>query len=69
MIVKVQLPLVSNEAEPKALIYNADRSIEYMPSVDDELRSLMGDRDKAFFHAELVGSILQIGNEADDQTW
>lgn len=73
MIVKVQLPLVTNDPDPCALIYNASRSVEYMAPLSEpfgkDLIRIMRGRPKAFFHAKLVGTILHIGDEAPWRRW
>ncbi|MHA1572979.1 MAG: hypothetical protein ACTSX8_03210 [Alphaproteobacteria bacterium] len=79
-IFKVQMPLASNDPEPKALIYNASRSSSAMVPVDDTIRDAMQDRPKAFFygqnidHATADGCIEQLCEvnfdyEAPEQDW
>lgn len=49
MIVKVQVPLATNEKKPLALVYNEDRSIQFQMPVSAELLDKMEGRPKAFF--------------------
>lgn len=67
MIVKVQLPLVTSETKPKALIYNSDRSVYLMVDVDHVVGMLKG-RNKAFFEASInEKKELVLGKEVDKQ--
>ena len=69
MIVKVQVPLLTNEKIPKALIYNADRSFEMQVPAADVLEA-MGTKKKAFFNAAVIeDGTLEIHDEVEWQTW
>lgn len=51
-VLKVQLPLKSSEANPQALAYNYDRSIEaFMPVTQTLLNAFEPNEVKAFFTA------------------
>jgi hypothetical protein len=58
MIVKVQLPIASNEDEDWALVYNEDRSVQFRT---DELVQDMDGEPKAFFEL--------IGDRVEEQDW
>ena len=70
MIVKIQRPIRTNERVPKALIYNQDRSVEYMPDLTD-VEELFGPHEfKIYHHATINGkNQLVIGNRAPVQVW
>lgn len=74
MIVKVQLPVATNEEWPLALVYDKQRKIQEQipvtPSLLDMLRGIDGAvRPKAFFEAALLDGTLVLGKEASWQTW
>jgi hypothetical protein len=51
MIVKVQIPLSSNEPEPTALVYDQSRKYEVFMPVTDELKKQMSGLPKKYFYA------------------
>ena len=51
MIVKVQLPLSSNEVEPMALVYDENRQFEVFLPVTDGLKQEMSGLPKKYFYA------------------
>lgn len=54
-IVKVQLPLASNEENPQALVYNHDRTVEgFLPLSVTLLKGFKPGEAKAYFHATYV---------------
>lgn len=72
MIVKVQTSLYP--PGEKALIYNCDRSFQVEIVLSDEVRSLMGERVKAFFEVRLMTPIhdsvtIEFLREAPWQKW
>jgi hypothetical protein len=69
MIVKVQTPLASNEREPLAMIYNKDRSVEAFVPITADIKKLMKDTPKAFFHAKMNGDKIELLKEAVWQNW
>lgn len=69
MIIKVQWPVATNEDVPKVLIYNQDRSVEYQTEATPEFSRIMHHKLKAFFFAELKGTIVHIGRRAPWQEW
>jgi hypothetical protein len=60
-IVKVQLPIVTSEPAPMALIYNRDRSVGNMVPVTAKLRRLVRDELKSFWFAHLIPDPNQLG--------
>lgn len=52
MIVKIQLPLATNDPDPKVLVYNEKRSFQAMLPVTDEIKRAMCGDVKAFFSIE-----------------
>lgn len=53
MIVKIQLPLVTNEPEPVALVYNKDRSFTTQIPIGEEAKKVFGDDPKQFWKVNL----------------
>ena len=69
-IVKVQLPLSSNHADPEALVYNKERTLVQQFPVTKDLRQLMGGQDKRYFHAALNDrQELVLGKPTKQQPW
>lgn len=68
-IVKVQLPLYSNRPNPKALVYNEDRSVMLEVVITHQVGLVMGSLYKRFMWAHMDGSNLWIGDEAPWQEW
>jgi len=68
-IVKVQLPLRTNEPEPKALFYDETRDIWSFLPIDKPLKKAMGGADKKFFYATMKGAIIHLEEEAPWQDW
>lgn len=69
MIVKVQLSLMTSEAEQQMLVYNKDRTIWWEGPATAIVRLAMQGDAKAFFEAELVGTEVQIGERVKDPGW
>lgn len=74
MIVKVQLPVVTNEEWPLALVYDKQRKIQEQIPVTPSLLDMMCGTDgavrlKAFFEAVLLNGALVLGKEAPWQMW
>lgn len=68
-IVKVQLPLASNESQPQALVYDEGRSFTRTIPVTRDLRKKMAGAVKKFFYATLDGEKIEIGAAASFQGW
>ena len=68
-IVKVQLPLSSNEPEPEALIYNKNRSL-FQTFPVELVAGIMQGRPKAYFNAQWVdGGDLILLDEVENPGW
>ena len=72
-IFKIQLPLSSNEPRPAALVYNEDRSIQFMLSIEEDVVGAMRGRPKAYFFGEQMDdsgyALIDLGREAPTQSW
>jgi hypothetical protein len=68
-IVKVQRPLSANVANPPALVYSEDHSLEEYFPFDDSLREMMGDDLKQYHWAYKAGGKLYLAGRAPDQRW
>lgn len=74
-IVKIQIPLASNEPDPPALVYNEDRSIEQTFPLNRAIVDMLTDsngktKPKAYFEAYLdEDGRLVIGHEVGEQNW
>jgi hypothetical protein len=70
MIVKIQLPLVSTEPVPLALVYNEDRSYQVQIPVTAEIKKRMGEDVKAFFELHVgPGFETYIGKRVAWRSW
>lgn len=69
MIVKVQLPLYTNEPQPMVLIYNEDRSIEGMVPYDKATKKMLGRKPKQYYYAIVTGENVGLIKRAPDQDW
>jgi hypothetical protein len=69
MIIKMQVSQASSRPGRMVLVYNQDRSIFYEEPLTDEIAALMYGRPKAYFHADLDGTGLEIGDEVLAQPW
>jgi len=72
MIVKIQVPLVTADPYPKALIYNKGKSVwitRGLEELPDHVLKIMSKEPKAFFHAKIVDDELEIGIAAPWQEW
>ncbi len=68
-IFKVQVPVVTTEPVPLALIYNQARTVEFLTPVTPDLETRMQGRLKAFFYGAEVAGIFAWGDEAPWQDW
>ncbi len=74
IIVKVQLPIVSNDPDVGVLVYNKSRSVmQELPLRSKkemkQLVKLIGDEMKGYFYAEVEGTGLILKGEAPWQSW
>ncbi|RYZ92113.1 MAG: hypothetical protein EOP06_05255 [Proteobacteria bacterium] len=67
IIVKIQTSL--NSGTSNFLVYNESRTVKYEGPITPEVRSLMGERVKAFCFAEVTNGKLSLGDLTADQTW
>lgn len=65
-IVKVQLPLASNDPNPWAFVYDKTRKkIEKIIPVDGNILRVMKGRPKAYFRAGFKGNTFYLGTESE----
>lgn len=70
MIVKIQMPLRTDDPDPKALIYNQDRSLNMMiPVRFPGLKELMGYRFKVYFDVTVTDTEIIFNKEVSKQDW
>lgn len=78
MIVKIQRPISTNEAVPKALIYNEDRSVELIMPYTGKLAEIIGNDLKQYWDVKLgiqpdgkyyIGDQLTLIEEVEDPGW
>lgn len=69
MIVKIQQSLFGTHPEPRMLIYDKRREVLIEETLADEIKTLLGDRPKAYFFASIEDGKLQLRNEAPPQRW
>lgn len=68
-VVKVQVPLVTNEPKPMALVYDEHRRIEQQFPITKALRRAMARAFKAYFWAHMQGTELHLDGRTGDQPW
>lgn len=70
-VVKVQLPLSTNDPVPKAMVYDETRSFQKQIPVTSALRKKMGSTAKRFFYATVTGNDgdVEIGAVASWRAW
>lgn len=70
-VVKIQVPIMSNDPEPKCLVYNEDRSFtsNTLPADDPFISALMEGEAKAYFEVRYVGTKLELLRRMPDQDW
>jgi hypothetical protein len=68
-IVKVQLPLDSDERTPQALVYDEGHAIVRTVPITASLRKKMAGAMKKFFYATIEGDAVRIGAAAAWQNW
>lgn len=71
MIVKVQLPLISSEKDPEAMIYDRNRAHVGQIPITAELTKAMGKDVKAFFRATYNNKtgIINLYERVPDKNW
>jgi hypothetical protein len=69
IIVKVQIPIISNDpvAKTMALVYDKSREPHYLPL--KEVKTKMNDSLKKFFYAKKIDNSFVLGDEAPWQNW
>ena len=69
-IVKVQQSIVTNSEESMMLIYDEAQSVFHQEPLSDDVATLLGDRQKAYYEYELdKNNQLILGDEVEAQTW
>ena len=72
MIVKVQVPLASNDPFAPALVYAEGRTHMRTIHLDDLPRKVLdaaSQNGKAFFYAQMAGGRMRFHNRAPEQSW
>lgn len=69
MIVKIQVSLTTTRRSQTYLVYNEDRSVMHEGEATPEILNLMAGRPKAYFNAEIVGTLLDIRDEVEEPNW
>ena len=69
MIVKLQVPIVSNAAVKRALIYNQEHLFEHLMVITEDMLYWLDGRYKAFFEVDIIKGELKIRKEVDDPGW
>lgn len=69
LIVKVQVPLVTNLEKPTVFVYSEDWSIEFYHVLTPELIQMMAGQPKAFFYARVTDSKFEFHGAAPWQEW
>jgi hypothetical protein len=68
-IIKVQRSVYSSDGVPKVVVYNKDRSVTYQTELNEELAGIFGGGVKVFRWAEMVGTVVDIQEQAPWQKW
>ena len=68
-ILKVQLPLVSNDPKPAALVYNQSRDLEVDVPWEQWQTALPTREPKQFWYGRLNGTVLELDRPAPWQGW
>ncbi|MEY9493790.1 hypothetical protein [Bradyrhizobium elkanii] len=68
-VVKVQIPLITNDPHKHALVYANDRKCIVQQPLSDTTIKLLGDDRKAFFEAEFRRGKWLIGRRVQDMDW
>lgn len=68
-VVKIQVPLDTNEEVPMALIYNRDRSLNFQHPASDFGDLFINGKVKGYFKASFIRGQLSIHEEIATQEW
>lgn len=69
IIFKVQMPVVTNDPNAEALLYNKERTIEgFVPITSELLHQMRGEKKKYFFGDYEKGEV-DLQGQAPDQDW
>ena len=76
MLVKVQVSIDTNQDQQQVLVYNEDKSYQWVgPASEDVLNEMKG-RLKVFFEASLTpdpnkpgGKLIELNHEVEEQGW
>lgn len=71
-IFKVQKTLSTNDPQPKALVSNGDRSVEFMTpmvALPHRVSKRLVNRPKAYFYGVATLTGVEFGGDAEPQTW
>ena len=70
-IVKVQIPIATNDPNAQPLVYNKSRSRRAFQPLDAATKRALGNDDKAYFRAEWSVAKYQwlIGDRVKDRDW
>lgn len=69
VILKIQLPYMSNAKNPVALAYNEDKSIFFQMKITDEVIAKFGDDMKGYFKCEMLEESCRILERVQEQEW
>lgn len=69
MIVKIQVPLYTNDPCPQALVYNEDKSFTITIPLTRGLVKHLGGKPKGFFNIERITGGIRILDSVTDQGW
>jgi hypothetical protein len=69
LIVKVQIPITTNDPHPKSYVYDRHREIEEFFPITPDLLERMNNRLKVYFYATLEDGDLNLQEEAPEQEW
>lgn len=68
-IVKVQVPIATNDPNRPALVYAKGRKYMVQQKLDGRVDAVMKQTPKAFFEAEFNNGVWKIGKQVPDQNW
>lgn len=69
-VFKLQKPFHSTEAQPKILVYNRDKSLQFFMDLSPiDVYRVFGANDKVYCLCTLNGSELEIGDEVTHPGW
>lgn len=70
MIVKIQRPLMTNEANPQALVYTKDRIVDFTIDASKVDKAFGPGEYKVYHNASLSSKgVLHVGSRVADQDW